>query len=81
MTVAAIAIANKKVWAHAIIACVDMSPVFKFTEHILDFVALAIEAFVALQFAAAAGELGLAGSQIGVEFTQAILQIAAVHQG
>ena len=46
MTVAAIAIANKKVWAHAIIACVDMSPVFKFTEHILDFVALAIEAFV-----------------------------------
>ena len=29
-----------------IIACVDTSPVFKFTEHILDFVALAIEAFV-----------------------------------
>jgi hypothetical protein len=29
-----------------IIACVGTSPVFKFTEHILDFVALAIEAFV-----------------------------------
>jgi hypothetical protein len=29
-----------------IIACVDTSPVFKFTEHILDFVTLAIEVFI-----------------------------------
>jgi hypothetical protein len=46
MTVAAIAIADKQSVGAPIIAYVDTSPVFKFTEHILDFAALAIEAFV-----------------------------------
>ena len=30
----------------SIIACVDAAPVFEFAEHVLDFVALAVEIFV-----------------------------------
>ena len=57
MTVAAIAMAEKKVWAHLShgsgfagprtgYARVDASPVLEFAEHVLDFVSLAIKCLV-----------------------------------
>jgi len=43
MTVAAMQMADMKVWAHFIVAGVDASPVLEPTEHVFDLVALAVQ--------------------------------------